>query len=249
MKNIEKICEWSGESFFVDYKHRHQRFINRSAMYAWRKNLNREFVKCLNCGELFERYIRYKHRSSNKPTQFCSNNCHSTSIEHREMARCLFLEKNPMNDKSSVLKIKKTKLEKYGDENYNNTEKFQKTCFDKYGVTCPFDIPTVSRSNGRRISKFQKRVFDETRLVHEDAILEHYLKDVCRSVDIFIPSKNLIVECYGDYWHCNPDVYQEDFYNKSLKLTAKETWDRDSERVGLLKSFGYEVDIVWENHI
>jgi G:T-mismatch repair DNA endonuclease (very short patch repair protein) len=115
-------------------------------------------------------------------------------------------------------------------------------------VECPFDITASIKSNGKRVSKFQKKIFDETKLVHEDAILEHYLKDVCRSVDIFIPSKNLIVECYGDYWHCNPDIYKEDFYNKSLKMTAKETWNRDSIRISLLKSSGYEVNIIWENH-
>ena len=127
-------------------------------------------------------------------------------------------------------------------------EKNKETCVKRYGVKCVFDLPKFIRSNGRRISKFQKKIFDETRLVHEDAILEHYLKDVCRSVDIFIPSKNLIIECYGDYWHCNPDIYKEDFYNKSLKLTAGEIWDRDSIRISLLKSFGYEVNIIWENH-
>ncbi len=35
----------------------------------------------------------------------------------------------------SIIKNKKTRLEKYGDENFNNREKSIKTCSEKYGVT------------------------------------------------------------------------------------------------------------------
>ena len=34
--------------------------------------------------------------------------------------------------------IKKSKLEKYGDENYNNRDKAKETCIEKYGVDNPF---------------------------------------------------------------------------------------------------------------
>lgn len=37
-------------------------------------------------------------------------------------------------DPHKVEKIKKTKLERYGSENYNNTEKIKKTCLKRYGV-------------------------------------------------------------------------------------------------------------------
>ena len=53
---IKKICEWTGKEFVVDQKHKNQRFINKDAMYAWRKSQNREMVRCLACGHLFERY-------------------------------------------------------------------------------------------------------------------------------------------------------------------------------------------------
>ena len=54
MKDIKKICEWTGQEFYVDFKHRNQRFIDKNAMYAWRKNENREVVKCLKCGNQYE---------------------------------------------------------------------------------------------------------------------------------------------------------------------------------------------------
>lgn len=41
---------------------------------------------------------------------------------------------NVFATRDCVNKIKQTKLEKYGDENYNNNEKTVKTCLEKYGV-------------------------------------------------------------------------------------------------------------------
>lgn len=66
-------------------------------------------------------------------------------------------------------------------------------------------------------------------------------------VDFLIPSLNLIIECYGDYWHCTPTKYGPDFYNKSLHMTAQQKWDKDHKRVKVLQDLGYTVIIVWEN--
>lgn len=141
MKDIKKICEWTGQEFYVDFKHRNQRFIDKNSMYAWRKNQNREVVKCLKCGNEFERYKNILHPKSGKPTQYCSNECNRTSDEKREKLRVWIKDNNPMYNKvsleklkdnnpmfnqSNIDKIKTTKLKKYGDENYNNMEKIYK---------------------------------------------------------------------------------------------------------------------------
>ena len=55
-----------------------------------------------------------------------------------------------------------------------------------------------------------------------------------------------IVEVYGDYWHCNPKLFAEDFYHPQLKKTAKEKWQLDSERQKYLESLGYNITVVWE---
>lgn len=55
-----------------------------------------------------------------------------------------------------------------------------------------------------------------------------------------------IIECNGDYWHCNPDIYDEQYYHTKLKMTAKEKWEYDKMRIDIFKSLGYDVLIVWE---
>jgi len=67
--------------------------------------------------------------------------------------------------------------------------------------------------------------------------------------DIFIPKLNLIIEYNGDYWHCNPKKYSENYFNKKKNKTAKEIWKYDNERIDLIKSFGYTLEVVWESEL
>jgi hypothetical protein len=43
----------------------------------------------------------------------------------------------------------------------------------------------------------------------------YYDKRQYRSYDFYIPSKNLLIETDGDYWHSNPSIYKLDFLNES----------------------------------
>lgn len=75
-------------------------------------------------------------------------------------------------------------------------------------------------------------------------MLEEYLSDAKKSVDIYIPSQRKIIECHGDYWHCNPKKYSANYYNKVMKRTAKEIWDRDAQRLQYLESIGYTAEVI-----
>jgi len=68
------------------------------------------------------------------------------------------------------------------------------------------------------------------------------------NVDFLIDGK-YIVECYGDYWHCNPSRYAADYYNRGKKKTAAEIWKRDEQRKRELESMGYKVLYFWEHEI
>jgi G:T-mismatch repair DNA endonuclease (very short patch repair protein) len=67
--------------------------------------------------------------------------------------------------------------------------------------------------------------------------------------DIYIPSLNLIIEYFGDYWHCNPNKYPEDYFNKKKGMSAKEIWDYDKNKIDLILSYGYNLEVVWENEL
>jgi G:T-mismatch repair DNA endonuclease (very short patch repair protein) len=79
--------------------------------------------------------------------------------------------------------------------------------------------------------------------------VKHSHKIDTKICDIFIPKLNLIIEYNGDYWHCNPNKYKSDYYHQVKKKTAKELWEYDSNKIDLIKSKGYYLEVVWESDL
>ena len=59
--------------------------------------------------------------------------------------------------------------------------------------------------------------------------------------------KNKIIEFQGDYWHCNPKLYDKDFYNKVKQKTAQEIWEYDKIKLECANFYGYDVLYIWEH--
>lgn len=65
--------------------------------------------------------------------------------------------------------------------------------------------------------------------------------------DIVFSSIPLIVEYFGDYWHCNPGKWNACQFNSRIKMTAEERWRLDRRKIEDLESLGYKVMVIWEN--
>lgn len=242
-RQVKKICEWTGDVFWVDWKYRNARFKDMKSMYEWRKDKNQEVAKCKNCGNEFKRYKNINHHRTGIPTQYCSNHCSATSNEKIEkLKKWANSDKNHFNKLSVQNKVKKTKLERYGSENYNNIEQAMQTNTERYGTP----LPMMKTSNGKTISKGQRSLYNDVKQTYKDAKLEHFLKDVNKSVDIYVPSTNTIIEYFGDYWHCNPEKYHKDYYHTQVHKTAQQIWDYDSKRLKSFEENGYTVILIWE---
>jgi len=109
---------------------------------------NHKIIKCKFCGNEFKVI-----KSSKK--QYCDNQCAANALSsvRRESAKKTLLKKYGVTHQSKLKSVKekikkkrengsydnvtknmkRTKLEKYGDENYNNTEKNKKTKLENYG--------------------------------------------------------------------------------------------------------------------
>lgn len=99
------------------------------------------------------------------------------------------------------------------------------------------------KSSNTNIEKFVAKILNKYRL--------KYIQNCpigIKNVD-FLINNYFIIECYGDYWHCNPEKYIQEYYNKSLKMTTAEKHKKDKIRIELLESKGYKVLILWENDI
>jgi len=58
--------------------------------------------------------------------------------------------------------------------------------------------------------------------------------------------KKKVIEFNGDYWHCNPLIYKEDFFNKSKQMFAKDIWNYDKIKIDSIEKLGYKALIIWE---
>lgn len=67
-----------------------------------------------------------------------------------------------------------------------------------------------------------------------------------KELDIYIPSKNLAIEFNGDYWHMNPRLYDESYYNPQSQCTAKEKWEYDKLKQEECQTLGIKLMVVWE---
>jgi len=80
---------------------------------------------------------------------------------------------------------------------------------------------------------------------------EKYIRDkstgMAYSYDFTLKQKRKIIEFNGDYWHCNPAIYEAEYFNKSKKKTAQEIWDHDQVKIELAERKGYQVLIIWES--
>jgi G:T-mismatch repair DNA endonuclease (very short patch repair protein) len=65
--------------------------------------------------------------------------------------------------------------------------------------------------------------------------------------DIVSENKKIIIEYYGDFWHCSTRIFVAEAINCRLHCTAKERWEKDRIRKTILESLGYTIKIVWEN--
>jgi len=69
------------------------------------------------------------------------------------------------------------------------------------------------------------------------------------NVDFLDKKTNHVIEIYGDYWHCNPAIYPDDYIHPYYKTTAAEKRRLDENRKKALESQGYHVTVVWESDL
>lgn len=67
-------------------------------------------------------------------------------------------------------------------------------------------------------------------------------------VDALIKDTNIIIEFFGDTFHCNPKKYKNpDQYCSWISRTVGEQWARDRKRLAVFYKNSYKVVIVWQS--
>ncbi|MBC8296073.1 MAG: hypothetical protein H8E55_09795 [Pelagibacterales bacterium] len=64
----------------------------------------------------------------------------------------------------------------------------------------------------------------------------------------FIINDNIILECFGDYWHANPLYFKPTDTTHKTRMAA-DIWKYDQNKIKELEEDGYVVIVLWENEI
>lgn len=86
-------------------------------------------------------------------------------------------------------------------------------------------------------------------LVELDLIFKQHQRIGRYNVDFLLPDQKLIIECYGDFFHCSPKKFAPDDFNKVLGCDAQTKWEKDKKREQHLKQRGYRFLVLWESEI
>ena len=120
--------------------------------------------------------------------------------------------------KCGTEKSKKTKKEKYGDENYNNKNKNKKTCLEKYGDE---NYNNINKNNKTCLEKYGVEYFvcsDEFNKKSKGTCLEKYGVDSYTKTDEYIQkSKGVCLEKYGVDSYTKTDEYNLKVQKTSLR--------------------------------
>jgi very-short-patch-repair endonuclease len=111
------------------------------------------------------------------------------------------------------------------------------------------EVILIQLSNARKKCKSRNRTrieyFIENILEKENIIYESEKSMGVYIVDFFIPSKNLVIECMGDYWHANPKIFIKENYT----VTQKNNTERDKRKKEFLEKRGLNIKYLWEYDI
>ena len=129
-------------------------------------------------------------------------------------------------------------IEKYGEEGinvFNNRQnKWQKSLHKTF---------EEHRMNGISQSKFANSIIN---LLIDKLVTDCDREFVLENYSFDFKYKDKLIEFNGDYWHCNPEIYDENFINPTTNKTAKQIWDKDNLKRKTAEKYGYKVYVVWE---
>lgn len=188
---------------------------------------------------------------------------HAKANEKRKLWRNSKIAEDPDFIKKQTLKNKQTKLERYGDENYNNIEKHKDTIRQRYGVENVSQIPGIqTKVRVTNIKKFGANHPMQTPEYQEKAkrtCIEKY-GTVCamQNIDIRNKARATCIEKYGvpygtmthlkNLENLNADFISKNFITKGI-LRFHEALEyfgyksTVSPILGILDDAGIEYDI------
>jgi len=255
--NKDVICKFCKKRFLVK-SWRNAKFCSRQCSANFNKN--RKQKTCLNCGTSFEVMGYLK-------TIFCSRKC---SSEHaQKTGRTKYSE----DKKAKVTKVCEFCKKEFKVWNYRKNARYcSKKCHYKAGQKI-LQCTKCGTFHEEQINEINKNLNIELfctncRNLNSTSAFEIHIKNCL--IDIFGPDRiksnqrieydkgkyiypdivansNVVIECNGDFFHCNPEYFSAEYYNPKLQKFAKDIWERDKFKLDIYNRYHYNIIIIWES--
>lgn len=152
---------------------------------------------------------------------------------------------------SAIKKSAETRKKQYANGEriqWNKDKKWNET-YTKEKIAKLSEIYRTSIKNRIRNNKFSLSSKEENDFIEKcikplnvEFKQQYYIKDIHQFCDVFIPSKKLIIEFNGSYWHGDKRIYNENKLNKCQK--ARIT--KDCIKKEWAVQHGYKILFIWE---
>lgn len=257
----------SNEDYYVRYAKNHMVDLWKLNEYDEKYGNSKNVDKCLHCNKI----IQFNNGKWHYPI-FCGSSCsaswHFSNTNRIEKAQHTikekmkedpnfwlrpnqkeyWIERKGLSEEEALIRVSERQsvntIESYisreGEEGINSFKDRQNRW-----------IETMKQTGGfNNYSKISEELFD---ILNEHISGLYYGKNESK-IELdksFIKPDclygNKIIEFFGDFWHGNPAVYDENKIIDNRKgLTRRDINERDAKRIEELKNLGYDVMVVWE---
>lgn len=151
-------------------------------------------------------------------------------------------------------KVKQTFLEHYGVDNIWKLQDYNKKCAELHPETHKDHMEKLYNGRNKAInenkffdSKLEKRICNIFNDLNLSFIRQFHFSNYKHPYDFKLLNTHIIIEINGDFWHCNPNIYNENYYHKIKHKTAKEIWEDDKKHIEIANKHNHKVIEIWES--
>lgn len=156
--------------------------------------------------------------------------------------------KKKLSERQRTFTLEKC-IEKYGEIEgknvWKNRQKNWKKSITKHFYECGDSRNSLSQSEFALDCIYEINKVLSKQPNNKEKFLTNYETGKHYSFDY--QYENKLIEFNGDYWHCNPNKYKFNYFNKRKKMTAAEIWEYDKQKIKTAEYYGYQVLVVWES--
>ena len=189
----------------------------------------------LSIEEYYLKYVGEKH--------YCLTCGKETSFKTLEKGYSKYCTTSCSNKSSaSKSKSKKTKLDRYGDENYNNKNKYIETCLEKYGVVNAYQVKEIREKHQDNMKqKYGVKHPTQINFVKDKIREKWYSKTKEEKEQINIKRKEIMQLKYGVDHQMNLEYVKNKIKETNLKLYGDKNYNnREKAKETNLKKYGVE---------